>query len=241
MGGYERSDTGEILTDPAQIAAMCRQIIEARALVTVAIPGVEGRFISALLDVNADARYLLMDELTPAPGHAQLILHKRLQAMIKYHGIEVRFKAELEAAGGQSGIAFYRMILPTELHYLQRRAHFRVRLGYGLTVPVSLSLDEAHHLEGRLSDLSAGGIGAELPDGMRLEQGQVVHDCQIKLADDKFIDGEVEVRYIKQDTQSHHQHLGARFLSLTPKQQNTLRRFIKEIEREMLRRLPRDH
>ena len=233
---FDFRSEGEQLTDPIQIAALLKKVKDSRTLIQVTIAGQSTEYNSALLDIDAEHGYLLLDELTPPEGHHRLSEVRRLTAVIRLRGIDLRFSTRLQQIGGQSGIAFYRVDFPQQLHYRQRRAYYRVKLGLGLMVPFSIAHAASKALEGQIDDISVGGIRAQLSQQVPFKLGDLVPGCTIQLPTGEKIDCEIEVRYISQDEQHRKSHLGARFVNLDRARQNTLKRFAAEAERELLRR-----
>jgi c-di-GMP-binding flagellar brake protein YcgR len=153
---------GEYITDPMQIAALLKKVKDSRTLIQVTLPGQATEYNSALLNIHPDEGYLLLDELTPAQGHRLLTPQSTLTTTIRLRGVEMRFTSTILEIGGQAGIAFYRVVFPQRLFYRQRRSNYRVKLGMGLLIPFNIAREDGKPYEGRLDDISLGGLGAEL-------------------------------------------------------------------------------
>lgn len=229
----------ERLTDPAQIVTLLRRASEARDLLTVILPDSPRRYNSAILKVDPEQGVVLLDELNPPEGHERLVAARRLRASCHIRGIELSFQATVSEVGGDAGIAFYRIPLPQELHYHQRRANYRVQVGRGLAIPVYLTLGTDDALEGQLSDLSAGGLSMRLETGRSLNRGQRVEQCTIPLPKGDQIRSALEIRYARAEENAKWLRAGARFLDLTRAQQSRIQRFVAQLERELIRKLPR--
>jgi c-di-GMP-binding flagellar brake protein YcgR len=233
---FEYHSEGEQLTDPVQIGALLKKVKDSRTLIQVTVPGRSAEYNSALLDINREQGYLLLDELTPPDGHQLLREQGRLTVVIRLRGVSMRFTSNVLEIGGQAGIAFYRVEFPRQLYYLQRRAYYRVKLGMGLLVPLSITYEVSQSLEGYLDDISVGGIGAELKQHLPFNRGDLLPACAIQLPSGEKVDCEMEVRFISQDDAQNKFHLGARFINLDRPRQSKLKRFVAETERELLRR-----
>ncbi len=231
---------GEHITDPIQIAALLKKVKDSRTLVQVTLPGLGREYNSALLDIHQDQGFLLLDELTPADGNQHLVAQRQLTAAIRLRGVDIRFTGTVQEVGGQAGIAFYRIDFPQRLHYRQRRSTYRVKLGMGLLIPFNIAREDGAPYEGRLDDISLGGIGAELKQTTPYHRGDLLPTCAIQLPGGDKIDCEVEVRYISKDEPHKKFHLGARFVNLDRALQHTLQRFVADAERELMRRKPKE-
>ncbi len=233
---FDYHSEGEQVSDPAQIVALLRKVKDSRTLIQVTVPGRAIEYNSALLDINQEQGFLILDELTPADGHQSLCEQRRLTAVIRLRGVDMRFTSKVQEIGGQAGIAFYRVELPTQLYYCQRRAFYRVKIGMGLTVPFSITQESSKTLEGRLDDISVTGIRAELKQQLLFDRGDLLPTCAIQLPNGEKVICEIEVRHISKDEPHKIFHLGARFVNLDRLRLNTLKRFVAEAERALLRR-----
>ena len=237
---HDYRSEGENVTDPMQIAALLKKVKDSRTLIQVTLPGQDTEYNSALLDIHPEQGYLLLDELTPAEGHQSITTQSKLTATIRLRGVDMRFTGTVQEIGGQAGIAFYRVAFPQSLYYRQRRSFYRVKLGMGLLIPFNIARADGKPYEGRLDDISLGGIGAELKQLTPFNQGDLLPACAIQLPNGEKIECEIEVRYISKDEQHKRFHLGACFVNLDRTRKHTLQRFVAEAERELMRRKPKE-
>lgn len=236
-GAREPSDI-ERVTVPSQVANLLRRIREGRAPLTVAIPGVRGTFVSALLEVNPAAGELVIDELNPPHGHDALLRAGHFHASAALHGVELRFTCRLKRSGRDSRIAFYCASLPEVIHYRQRRAYFRAHISEERQIPVAIVPEEGEKLEGLLRDISVGGIGThlELHFTPGLEQGSILPSCVISLGPGETINNPIEVRSLGFDGLPRRLRLGGRFVKLSTTAQKTIQRYVLSLEREWLKK-----
>lgn len=230
----------EKITDPARIANILKRLHQERALLTISLPGSQHLYTSALLKVDTEQGYLLLDELNPRIGHTQFMVAKKALVRARLSGVEVDFSTVLQGVGGESGIAFYQTSLPTLLKYQQRRAYYRVHVGAGHTVPVSIVRREGEAFQGELWDISAGGAGLRLSTTIHLPQpltqGEILAGCQIHLNADTHISSGLEVRFLSHDEQHKVVRLGGRFVGLDKPQQKKVEQFIAGVDRELRKR-----
>ncbi|MEJ2687887.1 MAG: flagellar brake protein [Gammaproteobacteria bacterium] len=229
----------ERITDPGQIVTLLRRASEARDLLTIVLPDSPKPYNSAILKVDPEEGSLLLDELNPADGHRRLVEARQLRASCRIRGIELSFQATVSEVGGDAGIAFYRVALPPVLHYHQRRAHYRVQVGRGLAIPVYLTIESEGTLEGQLSDLSAGGLSMRLETSLPLTRGQRIEQCTIPLPKGEQFRAPLEIRFARPEENPKWLRAGARFLNLSRAQQSRIQRFVAQLERELIRKLPR--
>ncbi len=230
----------ETITHPPQIANLLRRIRDQKVLLSVQVPGHEGVFNSLLLDVHAERNAILFDELNPQAGHALACQTRQLQIRCLCHGVELSFACRIEVGQSQRGISFYHSPLPASMTYLQRRNDFRVPVGMSLAVPVHMPIDGAAMTDGTVTDLSMGGLGANINTHVKFTHGQIINLCSLDLPNGEQLHTEIEIRFVRQDTQHHAQHIGAAFRSIQPRSEQALRRLVTQLERDILRRKVRD-
>jgi len=231
----------EKITDQARIVTILKHLQQDRTLLTVALPGGQQAYTSALLRINAEQHYLLLDELNPCTGHAQLLITQHASIHARLKGVDVNFTSALQETGGEAGIAFYRMALPKALNYHQRRAYYRVQVGAGQVVPVLVTRRQGESLKGHLWDISAGGAGLRLNYGEALprplEQGEIFPACQIRLSTEQEVSSELQICFWQQDDQTKALRIGGRFLALNKPHEKTVERFVAAVDREIRKRL----
>lgn len=230
----------EKVTHVPQIISLLRRIRDHKVLLSVRVPGYDETFNSLLLDVNADRNTILLDELSPLRGHALICQVLELRARCQCQGVELSFACKVEVGQSKSGIAFYRAALPEAMSYLQRRGNFRVHVGVSLPVPMHLPIEGATMIDGGLTDLSMGGFGANIKSGYKFKHGQVIEHCLLELPKGESLETEIKIRFVRDDPEHHLQHIGASFCKILPQQEQLLRRFVTQLEREMLRKKVRD-
>ncbi|MDX9768015.1 MAG: flagellar brake protein [Ectothiorhodospiraceae bacterium] len=229
----------ERISDPQRIAVLLRHLQEARSLLTVTIPDVQGYFISALLKVDAEQLSLFIDELTPPHGNEALRATGVVNVYALLKGVSVHFKTTLEASGEKDGVAFYRMAFPARMHHMQRREHYRVFVGHGKQVPVRIplrDLGQSDVVEARLLDISMGGVGFTAPLKLRFGDGQVLEDCVIELPSGDTLRCALQVCYSRRDEMHNQLRVGARFANLDGQKERLVQRYVLLLEREELKR-----
>ncbi len=230
---------GERITDDHYIADLLHRVMESRSQLTVTLPGVSGTYNSAILRLDAERGYVLLDELHPTYGHSKLIEIGRLNVRATVKGVEIRFPAVLQDVGSESGVSRYRAAIPGEVFYRQRRAHFRVNAGAAAALDVSLELPGGRSISGRIADISEGGIGVELPADAPLSQGDRLQ-CHMTLPNNTQFSCKLEVRHLRLAKSGKIARIGGLFLDLPNHRRKLLARVVANIQRTMIRTLPRD-
>jgi c-di-GMP-binding flagellar brake protein YcgR len=227
----------EKIADATRIAGLLRRIMASHALLTVRVGNEGETYNSAILEVNSEQNYVILDELNPRSGHERVAPSSPLTVRAIHDGIETVFTAAVGQVGTDNGVAYYRIGLPNTMHYYQRRSYYRATVGIAKEIVVQLHRDGAKVIKGELHDISNGGIGIRLrkelpPD---IAEGETVPRCLIRFDDEDFICA-VELRFVRQSS-SRFKVLGARFLDLTPLQQAKVARVVADLDREARKRI----
>lgn len=227
------------ITAPEQIAGILRRLQKARALVTVVLPQDKGEYHSAVLDVDAASGRFVLDELKPEVGHERLKESRACRVRAQLEGVLIVFSTQIAGTGSKDGIAFYEAQLPAILLYRQRRDHYRVRVAYGRTIPVTLALADDVTLDTEMFDISASGVAVSIRGGLpEVRRGDIIR-CSFKLAGGEIFTSELEIRYLGQDPQAQVSRLGGRYVGLQPRQRQQIERYVLALEREQIKKTQR--
>jgi c-di-GMP-binding flagellar brake protein YcgR len=231
----------DTVSDPAQIANLLKRMKEHRALLTVTVPGDTDVYLSAVLDVDPSEGFCRLDELVPPEGNSALARAGRFNAYAQCQGIDISFHGTVHQTGEDADGLFYRIALPAQVHYRQRRAYYRARINRGQTIPIILPAKDGSELHGRLHDISVGGLGGEFENytGPLLDPGETVADCRLLLVE-RPLNLTLEVRFASLDETRRLLRLGARFLDLPRPEQKLVEQFVAAVDREWRRRRRRE-
>lgn len=231
---------GERIADHARISAVLRRIMANRSLLTVRIPGNGTTYNSAMLEVNPEQGFLILDELNSKSGHALVSKTSELIVTARAEGVETRFTGRVVDIGLDNGVTYYRVTFPKNIHYSQRRAHYRAPAGIAKESSVVLTRANNEMITGLLHDISVGGVGVRLrkstPD--LIEEGETVPRCVIHFPDGGEFICVAEVRSIRQGMKGNYRVLGLKFIDLSAPQRSKIQRFVAGLDRE-IRKHPR--
>ena len=230
----------EKITHRPQLIALLRRLHDNRILLRVSIPGVDRQFNSMLLNLNPDRGYVLLDELNDETAHRRALEAGRVRVFGQHDGVEMNFILNIQPAQNRQGVRFYQAPLPECIYYMQRRADYRVHVAMDMGINVLLPLTEDTVLDGQLCDVSMGGLGARLEPDQDIRRGLIIPDCRIQLPQDpQPLHATLEVCFTLSDDQHQALRLGGRFCRLSAEERSRLRKFVTQLEREMIRRRTR--
>lgn len=231
------TDNPNFLTEPDKIIKILSEVEANSPLCTIQIKGLDENFSSTILSVDAGKNLLLLDELVPKEGNAELQRCKSLKFSAFHKGIHLSFSISDIEIGISRGITYYKGSIPNRIYYPQRRKAPRIEIRksniqfYGISertkVPVS----------GSLFDLSRGGAGINVPlNRARILRGDRLTNCQISF-EDYLMDFDFDVRFVKSTAVgSSNLQIGGVFDKLSLKSQSKLSHFITSLERLEIRR-----
>ena len=220
-----------------QILGLLKRLHQGRCLLAVSLDNTNSIYTSALLEIDAEQNIIVLDELRPESGHAELLARRRCRIRGELKGVTVLFTAELVDSGYRDGIAYYRLTCPTSLHYGQRRAHYRTRVGQSNKTTVEIQLPAGQVLTGTLHDLSLGGLRIKLDHDTTGLSLNARLPCRLTLPGSTVFECTIEIRSL---ISAPVPQLGGRFESFLPGQRQLLQKFLRELEREELKKNPRE-
>lgn len=232
MASDRNVEPDQQLTAPAQVAGILKRLQDERATLIASFLDSTEIFNSAVLSVEPARSRFSLDELNLLHGHARVQKGTQLRIESRLQGVDTRFIAEVSEIELENGIHLYRCPLPSFIVYRQRRQFHRVPIRFTLQAGISFSGDQPRLIKGRLTDLSAGGVGGFVTEG-RIEEGSQLI-CTIQLPGQPEISAPVEVRFAR-ESGSGQQRFGAMFVDISPADERRIQRVVMELERELRR------
>lgn len=221
------------LTGQTQISRLLTHLQDLQVKVHIDGAGITPQQ-TQILAVNADAQHLLVDRVRLRPGQPLPAPGRILTLEAEFHGESATFSAPIVEAADLAGQALLRLRLPTEVAYRQRRGYYRVSIEQDPPVHLTLIDEDEGSLFGVVEDISLGGLGARirLPAGDTAIRAEL---CLIQLHGGQVFHSELEITNSR-GLDAGEARIGARFRNPGESQLRKLERFIRQREREQLRR-----
>lgn len=224
-----------VITPPSsETTKLMQRIKNSRAMLTVKIADSEDSYLSALLEVDEEEGYIVIDGLNSDKGHRLLCHVREFEISTRLEDREIKFQCELAAVGEHNGISYYKVPFPENLDHQLRRQHLRISAPRGKYLPVHLHTELDDLVTGELIDLSAGGFGAILSrtTSNKVSHGDVVPKCILYLGDQQPpVESELEVRYCEDKHFSAHPRLGGKFINMDQNSERRLQKYISRMDR----------
>lgn len=218
-----------------EILANLRPLVDNHIPLTLRFHERAQRYQTFLLQL--DNATLLLDELVPNDGERFLSNGEPFAIEAYYEGVRLSWETEDPVGATElDGVPCYRVALPAELTYHQRRNAYRALLKGSGEIAATLSGKRlAVELKGRLADISATGCKLVLGGDQRngLQPGEV-YDFVAMLPIGR-IETKIELRHAHHDERSDLTHCGIRFHGMNGLLQRQVERFVFQLQREARR------
>jgi len=229
-----------ILDSSQQITPLLKQIHKAHTLLNANFTDSNNTYSTAILGIYPEHGFLVLDELTPKSGHRLFTETNETMIRCRQEGVEVAFKCALLEAREKDGVAFYKVSIPPVLRYMQRRQDHRVATrGHSIPFHAYFEQSGGRPLRGDLFDISRKGLGIVLHESLKLNPGDILTSCTIKLPEDGKALFSLEVRYFIQSKSSKTTQMGGRFVNIDNESLQKISHTISLLERAEAKRLSR--
>ncbi len=232
-GGRKRSKF--LVTKKPEIVALLNQVHKKKVFLTLQISGQSQSYNTALLGVYPDHNLIALDELSPTAGHKQFVQDKKARVTGHVSGVELRFETHLVGVGSKSGIAFYKVAMPTELYFHQQRQSYRVSLR-GANIPFFSPGGTTPLMRGTLMDLSLGGVGVMLNRKVPLSCGDSLELCAITLPENEDLKFTLKIDAVRDNARGGGMIFGGHFCKLSNEDRGKLQKYIAEMQRKQAKR-----
>lgn len=230
MGQLLRQQAG---SDAVELSDL--NLIEAqrsRAIIDVAVAGVQQSYQSVILGVDIASGSLLIDELFPAgfigvAGQALTIKVRRMD------GSRVGFSTRIIDRSRNGEVDNYRVVLPASIDYRQRREVYRLGLTQDTSTRSEFCTASQQFCAAQLLDVSAAGVCLGLQNAIEIAAGDVLTGLDFEFGGYHF-QCQADVRHVRSD-RSGGTAIGVAFRDFSRAQQRVLERSIMEVQRRSVR------
>lgn len=240
MQNTPNNNNTHTVTLSSHINELIQRVIHGRATISVVTPYDQAPSSSAILKL-VPHEFLLLDELKPSPRlpSERSLIGKSVDIKAYVDGISLEFSTNIIGSGVQHGTRYYTAAVPRDITYEQKRGSFRVSTTISQQIPVRFNMQSGLSYRGELYDVSIGGISIALRNEKldeRLRRGTVIPECNIDFpgAREAFF-CQLELQNIR--TSGHMQLVGTSFISLTPRQERELEKYVATMDRKRRREL----
>lgn len=222
----------------AEIVHNLRQLAKKPELVCIYPAGSEMFALSAVLDVDVDARLLYLDMPADEQMLARILSSDQLLCASAFNRVKIQFPIHRVSVAAYQDRPALLTPLPSEMIRLQRREYYRLLLPLARPLTCLIPNIDGDVVEVGLVDISLGGVGilGYNPD-IVLEPGRIYHGCRIELPEIGTILTDLLIKNVFDVTLRNGirtRRSGCEFLHMPGTMQTLIQRYISKIERERL-------
>jgi c-di-GMP-binding flagellar brake protein YcgR len=221
------------LSDPTQIVNLLRRLQYAHALIRMGCDLSEFTKYTVIIDIQPEHDFFLVDAITDAPWHVLLGPGTLLHLSGRLDGIKIDCDTAFDALISDNTAPQYRLKLPTNMLYRQRRRHYRARLAKEKPLPISLPLSVKHQITGQVVDISASGVCSrvDFSAASALAIAQAIHRAHIALPGHQTLTCDMALRSLRHFPEKGYSLIGSEFLHISPIQQQHVERLVAQLDR----------
>ena len=229
------------LTQTDEIISLLNKIYSKHSLLTIMLDTTEAYFGSTILEINKEEHYLVIDELYPKEGHELIKDDTQISVNAHYAGAIVYFSGKIEAIGSNEDAAYYKITIPDEVDYHQRRNTYRVTTSLSEPIPVNLVTKDDVLVSAELRDVSLGGVCLRVKDlsHVSFQDGDHIPTCLIQVSKDRKILGSLNICRVEKIKNTGSLRIGAEFALLSKFDQRELEHLIATLDREIIKKIKR--
>ena len=230
-----------LLRGKTDILFNLRHLVQKRAMISAFIDASADSFLTALLEIDADNGYLILDAATDDAINRRVEAADQLICVTQLDKIKIQFAARGLVRITHAGHAAFRCALPDVLLRLQRREYYRLIATnpHNLSCLIPVTRDGEQRMisvEATVLDISGGGLALLVPPGdPSFEPDRVFTDCRLMLPESGPITTSLRVRNLFRITNrdgSVMVRAGCEFIDLSSSMASTIQRYILKAERE---------
>lgn len=204
-----------------------------RAIIDVAVAGLKQDYQSVILGVDIARGSMLIDELFPA-GFIGLVDQSLTIKVRRMDGSRVSFSTRIIERSRAGEVDNYRIALPANIDYKQRREVFRLPVPQDMVMRSEFCTADHQFCAAHVLDVSATGVRLELQNAIDVAAGDVLTGLDFEFAGNHF-QCQADVRHVHSD-RSGGIAIGVAFRNISRPQQRLLERSIMQLQRRSVRR-----
>ncbi len=219
--------------NPLEVGVQLRNLVNRGDFLTLQYKG--GQLVTRILDVNPRERTFVFDWGALPDQNRDVLLATNCHFHASPEGVRVEFKTGTPTRTEFEGRPAFEAAFPEVLFYLQRREYFRVDTPVMEPCVCRGTLPSGERFTFQVHDLSLGGLGLRTTDerAAELVMGAHLHDVELDLRAYGRLNvelGLVGLRFVDQPNGERRYHLGFRFEALPGSAENSLQRYITQLE-----------
>jgi c-di-GMP-binding flagellar brake protein YcgR len=232
-------ESGFLIRSPEKIISKLFILLKNKCLLSVCFGDNDNSFITTILNIYIENNYLVFYHGPKEDSIEQLLNSPKITFRTEYLGIKVSFDAIKMTKIQHRGVPIFVVPIPESILWIEARDFYRVKSPVSKLSYCQLTLKNQNPINLKLYDISligfsvlntANEISALMTPDTHFEQ------CKLILADTGEDTVSFTIRrrkYIPNpENLSKMEKIGCKFTRITPAFENTIQRYMQQIERE---------
>ena len=179
-----------------QIVQLFRRFICEDRPVSAQYAGDNGMMVTRAVRLNPSFGRIYFEYGDHKAGNSNLLRSKEVQFSVEDGRGKSQFTSPRISDVLLDGEPVFHIPIPERVIQVDRRLNHRITIPEISAPAVMFNLPDGSKAEGRLADLSSGGIGViGLATEMNVRKGGVVRNCLIQLGDSEHVSVDLKIRY----------------------------------------------
>lgn len=222
----------------SELVALLREILHRRVLVTIYFSNGTRFIVTNLLAINPDFEELVFDCGADEEVTRALTRSSRFTVVTFLDQVKIQFSGQRMELTSFEDAPALRMRVPDSLLRFQRREFYRTQtIGKPLMWRLPLAAPDGKTAEGRIVDISCGGIALLVQnEHTRIEPGTVLRECEINLPEIGRLSLTLEIRSAAGGTGTGNHRYGCAFVGIPGPVVALIQRYVNNLQRARLSR-----
>jgi len=213
-------------------------LLRNKCLLTAYFGDNDDSFITTILDIHIKNNLLIFYHSPKEDLIEQLLNSSKITFKTVCLGVEVVFDTIRLAKIHHQGVSAFAVPIPASILWMERREFYRVKSPVSKSSYCQLTLKDQEPINLKLYDISLVGFSM-LTDSKEVSDLMILYtsfeQCKLILADtgEDTISFEIRSKYIiNPENLNRIEKIGCKFTRITPAFENTIQRYMQQIERE---------
>lgn len=228
------------VTSPIEVLSILKGLFNQRSSLQIRFDERSTQFQTFI--VHVDNQYVWLDELIPREGDRFMTQGESFRVDAWHDGVHIHWNAPAADCLDYDESPAYRLPLPSQLTYHQKRGAYRASMPPGIQAKLFLRHQKTRAtLEGRVLDVSATGcqVTFEGDCSDQIKSGEEYTQSWLILPDGSRLDVILEARHLRFNENRDNSYVGMAFKKVDALTQRQIDRFVNFLQREA-RRLEKD-
>jgi c-di-GMP-binding flagellar brake protein YcgR len=227
-----------IIRSPEKVLSKLSILLKNKCLLTAYYGDNDDSFITTILDIDIKKNRLIFYHSPKQDAFEQLLNSPIITFKTEYLGIKIAFDAIRMAKTQHQGVSVFVIPIPESLLWIEARDFYRVKSPISKSSYCQLILKDQELIKLKLHDISLVGfsvLNASSEISALLIPDTHFEQCKLILADtgEDAISFEIRSKYtINPENSNRIEKIGCKFTRITPAFENTIQRYMQQIERE---------